>query len=148
MDVATGAVNLRPYFLALLAQAYGEAGQPDEGLRLLAEAQEEVARTGVRFYEAELCRLTGVSQLAQSAEAQTEAEARIRQGLDIARRQQAKSLELRAATSLARLWQSQDKHKHTTCWRRCMGGLRQVLTRRICKRPRRCSTLCQNKTGV
>ena len=63
--VATGSELLHPYFLTLLAEAYGTAGQPEAGLRLLVEAQDVVACTDERFYEAELCRLTGVLQLAQ-----------------------------------------------------------------------------------
>jgi predicted ATPase len=68
-----------------------------------------VEKTGGRFYEAELYRLRGELLLARSAEHHTEAETRFRQGLNIARRQQAKSWELRAAMSLSRLWQHQGK---------------------------------------
>jgi predicted ATPase/DNA-binding winged helix-turn-helix (wHTH) protein/class 3 adenylate cyclase len=107
--VATGSEMLHPYFLALLAEAYGATGQPKEGLRLLAEARDVMARTGERFYEAELYRLTGMLQLAQAPAAQAEAESHIRHALDITRYQQAKSLELRAAVSLSRLWQQQGK---------------------------------------
>jgi predicted ATPase len=107
--VATGSEVFHPYFLALLADAYGATGQPAAGLRLLAEAQDVVARTGERFYEAELYRLTGVLHLAQTPAAHTEAELHMRHALDITRRQQAKSLELRAAVSLNRLWQQQGK---------------------------------------
>jgi predicted ATPase len=99
----------RPYFLALLAEATGTAGQPEDGLRLLAEAQEVMARTDERFYEAELSRLAGELHLAQAPTAQAEAERRIRHALDVARHQDAKSLELRSAVSLGRLWQHQGK---------------------------------------
>jgi predicted ATPase len=68
-----------------------------------------MARTDERFYEAEISRLTGVLHLAHSPAAQAEAEGHMRHALDVACRQQAKSLELRAATSLARLWQQQGK---------------------------------------
>jgi len=64
-----------------------------------------MARADERFYEAELSRLTGVLHLAQSPAAQAEAEGYMRQALEVARRQEAKSLELRAAMSLSRLWQ-------------------------------------------
>jgi predicted ATPase len=64
-----------------------------------------------RGYEAELHRLKGVLLLSLSPNHRTEAEACFQQALDIARHQQAKSLELRAATSLARLWQSQGKRQ-------------------------------------
>ena len=54
-----GAVLWRPYFLALLAEAYGKVGQVEEGLNVLAEALATVDKTGERFYEAELYRLRG-----------------------------------------------------------------------------------------
>jgi predicted ATPase len=108
--VATGSEQWRSYYLALLAEATGAAGQPEDGLRLLAEAQDVMARTDERFYEAEIYRLTGVLHLAQAPAAQAEAEANMRHALELARHQQAKSLELRAAMSLARLWQGQGKH--------------------------------------
>jgi predicted ATPase len=107
--LATGSELWRPYFLALLAEATGTAGQPEDGLRLLAEAQEVMARTDERFYEAELSRLAGELHLAQAPTAQAEAERRIRHALDVARHQDAKSLELRSAVSLGRLWQHQGK---------------------------------------
>jgi predicted ATPase/class 3 adenylate cyclase len=107
--LAAGSELWRPYFLALLAEAAGTAGQPEDGLRLLAEARDVMARTDERFYEAELYRLTGVLHLAQAPAAQAEAEANMRHALDVARHQDAKSLELRAAMSLSRLWQQQGK---------------------------------------
>jgi predicted ATPase len=107
--LATGSELWRPYFLALRAEAAGVAGQPEDGRRLLAEAQNVMARTDERFYEPEVSRLTGVLHLAQSPVAQAEAEAHMGHALDIARHQEAKSLELRAAMSLSRLWQQQGK---------------------------------------
>jgi predicted ATPase len=56
---ATGAETLRPYYLALLAEAYGIVGQVEEGLNTLAEALDLVNKTGERMYEAELYRLKG-----------------------------------------------------------------------------------------
>ena len=56
---ATGAEVVRPYFLALLAEAYGKVGQTEEGLSVVAEALALVDKTGERFYEAELYRLKG-----------------------------------------------------------------------------------------
>jgi predicted ATPase len=99
----------------LLAGVYGERGQREEGLSVLAEAVAVVDRTGERFYEAELYRLKGeltlqgsrVQRLASSV--QKEAEACFLKAIEIAQRQQAKSLELRATMSLARLWQQQGK---------------------------------------
>jgi DNA-binding winged helix-turn-helix (wHTH) protein/predicted ATPase len=103
---ATGAEMGRPSHLALLAEAYGNGGQPAEGLTVLAQAFTAVDTTRERLYEAELHRLRGElwrhHGLAESA-----VEACFRQALALARRQGAKALELRAAVSLSRLWQSQ-----------------------------------------
>jgi predicted ATPase len=98
----------RPVWLALLAEAYLKAGQPEEGLLVVAEALAEV-RKGWRYSEAGLYRLKGELLLGLSADNHAEAEACFHQALDIARRQQAKSLELRAAMSLSRLWQRQGR---------------------------------------
>src|SRR5262249_9713580 len=106
---ATGAKVLQPYVLGLLAAAHAKVGQHEIGLTLLAEALAVVNDTGERRWEAELDRLKGEILLAHSAEHHTEVETCFRQALDIARYQQAKSWELRAAMSLARLWQSQGK---------------------------------------
>ena len=81
----------------------------EEGLIALDEALAVVESTGERYWEVELHRLKGTLLLARSAEPQAEAEACFHQALDVARRQHAKSLELRAAMSLARLWQRQGK---------------------------------------
>ena len=107
---ATGARLLRPYYLALLAEAYGQQGQAEEGLRLLGEAQVTARQTGERSFEAELLRLQGELCLPGDAE-HVEAEGCFRQALDVARRQQARSLELRATLSLARLWQRQGRRR-------------------------------------
>jgi DNA-binding winged helix-turn-helix (wHTH) protein/predicted ATPase len=113
---ATGAGLRRTYFLALLAEAYGRAGQGTEGLRLLAQALTVVRTTGERVYEAELYRLRGELLLASAGPGprptgsrEADAESSLQQALAVARRQQAKSLELRATMSLARLWQQQGK---------------------------------------
>jgi predicted ATPase len=105
---ATGAEANRPYFLALLAEAYGTIEQPEAGLTVLAEALTHADKTGERWWEPEIYRLKGVLLL-QSADNHAEAHACFHHALDIARRQQAKALELRAATSLGRLWQQQGK---------------------------------------
>ena len=105
----TGAQLGQVFRSALLAEVYGMGGQPDEGLRVVAEALEVVGRTGVCWYEAELYRLKGELLLHQSSVNQADAETCFRQALRIAQGQHAKSWELRAATSLARLWRSQGK---------------------------------------
>jgi TOMM system kinase/cyclase fusion protein len=101
----------QPYFLCLLAEAYGEDGQPEAGLNALAEALALMEATEMRYYAAELYRLKGVLLLRQAVSDASQAEACLHQALDIARQQQAKSFELRAATSLARLWQQQGKRE-------------------------------------
>jgi predicted ATPase len=106
---AAGAEISRSRDLGLLAEAYGEAGQTEAGLTVLAEALAVVDNTGERHWEAELYRLKGKLLLARSAEKHPEAATCFHQALDIARQQQAKSLELRAALSLSRLWQQQGK---------------------------------------
>ena len=106
---AAGAELGRPTILTFLAEAYGTMEQPEVGLTVLAEALVHVAHTGERYYEAEIHRLKGVLLLQQSSSNQTEAESCFYQAINIACSQQAKSRELRAATSLARLWQQQGK---------------------------------------
>jgi len=103
-----------PYWLAMLAEAYGSTGQVETGRCVLAEALALVGTTEERWWEAELYRLTGelsMQSLVQSraSKDQEEAEVSFCQVLDIVCRQSAKSLELRAAISLSRLWQQQGK---------------------------------------
>jgi DNA-binding winged helix-turn-helix (wHTH) protein/predicted ATPase len=114
---ATGAAAGQPYALAFLARAYGQDGQSNKGRQVLDEALTLVHRTGERCYEAELYRLKGelLLQEGKSPKAQSlgqrlaEAEQSFRQALAVARSQQAKTLELRAAMSLGRLWQQQGR---------------------------------------
>jgi predicted ATPase len=108
---ATGAESGQTHFLALLAEAYGTIGQPEAGLTVLAEALALVDTTGERLYAPELYRLKGALLLQQSSDNQADAETYYQQAIAIAQSQQAKSLELRAATSLARLWQQQGKRQ-------------------------------------
>jgi predicted ATPase len=135
---ATGAELDWPGYLSGLAWAYGKMGRTDEGLAMLTEALDVVHKTGQRPYEAELSRLKGELMLQQSSvqgltssvqrnqrtkdkgqkakiepstQAKAEAEACFLKAIDIARQQQAKSLELRAAMSLSRLWRQQGKTK-------------------------------------
>jgi predicted ATPase len=99
---------LRPYFLALLAEAYEKNGQAEEGLTALAEALAIVEKNAESQYEAELYRLKGQLLQDQGADA-AEVEGCFHQALSTARRQSAKSLELRAAMSLSRLWRKRGK---------------------------------------
>ena len=115
--LATGAELWQSYHLALLAEVYGEGGRTEEGLAVLVKALAQVDKTGECYYEAELYRLRGELTLAQSgvqrleSSVQKEAEACFLKAIDIARKQQAKSLELRAIMSLAHLWQQQGKQR-------------------------------------
>jgi predicted ATPase len=106
---ATGAEAMRPYFLALLAEAYGTLSQPEAGLAALAEALTVIGTTGERWDEPELYRLQGALLLQQPTDNLTAAQTCFQHALDVARSQQAKSFELRAATSLCRLWQQQSR---------------------------------------
>jgi predicted ATPase len=108
---ATGAEINLPYLLALLAEAHGPLGEPEVGLTVLAEALTVVDKTDARWYEPELYRLKGALLLQQSSDNQAEAESCFHHALDLARSQQAKSFELRTATSLAKLWQQQGKRQ-------------------------------------
>jgi tetratricopeptide (TPR) repeat protein len=137
---STSGITFRTFYLALLAEAYGRTGQTEEGLSVLAEALTLVDKTGERFYEAELYRLKGALIL-QSQTSQERPRARLRQvkasqdrsedtdsrsltpdpqaeayflkAIEIARRQQSKSLELRAVMSLVRLRQRRVSERAT-----------------------------------
>ncbi len=106
---ATGAMCDQTHLYALLAEVYGIAGQIEKGLSAVTEGLRAVDKTGECFYEAELYRLKGELLLKQE-HTEAEIEACYHQALAIARRQDARSLELRAAMSLYRLWQQYGKH--------------------------------------
>ena len=104
---ATGAELLRPWFLGLLADGLGTVDCAREGLTLLDEALATVDATEERWCEAELLRLRG--ELLVRCAAPAEAERSFAGALALARRQEAKSLELRTAISLARVWRDQQR---------------------------------------
>ena len=106
---ATGATRDRPYHLALLAEASAQGGQIAVGLEALTEALGTLPRGETGWWEAELHRLKGALLLHGTVAQPGEAEACFQEALTVARRQEAKSLELRAAMSLSRLWQQQGK---------------------------------------
>jgi predicted ATPase len=106
VQLATGSVSGGPWMLVLLAEVCERTGQTEEGLCAINEA---LVAPEERFTEAERHRLKGRLLLRQAAADEAEAEACFHQALDIARRQQAKSWELRAAMSLIRLRQRQGK---------------------------------------
>jgi predicted ATPase len=107
----TGAVLHVPYLCTVLAEVVAHLGHPEDGLQALAEAHTLVEQHEERYWEAEIYRLRGVLLLRQPGTPQAEAEAWLQRALDVARRQEAKSLELRAAMSLSRLWQQQGKRQ-------------------------------------
>jgi predicted ATPase len=101
----------RPYYLTLLVEAYSQAGQPEAGLTALAEAGTLVEATEERWWEAEVYRLKGALLLQLPRSDVGQAEACFQQALDVANRQQAKALELRAALSVSHLWQQYGKRQ-------------------------------------
>jgi predicted ATPase len=105
----TGAELRQPFYLALLAEACGAVGQVEDGRTMLAEARAAMHDTGECWAEAELYRLRGELLSQQSIADTPQAEICFQQALDVARHQQAKSLELRAAMSQSRLWQRQGR---------------------------------------
>ena len=107
---ATEAALYVPYFFTVLAEICDHLGHTEDGLQVLAKAHTLMEQQEERWWEAEISRLRGVLLLRQTTTQQAEAEACFQHALTIARRQQAKSLELRAAMHLTRLWQQQGKH--------------------------------------
>ncbi|MFI5184595.1 MAG: 6-hydroxy-D-nicotine oxidase, partial [Vicinamibacteria bacterium] len=99
----TGARLRLPYYLALLADTHLRRGEAAAGLDVVEEGLSQGRETNERWWDAELHRLRAELLLASGVEA-AEAEAALRRALEIARGQQARSLELRAARTLARLW--------------------------------------------
>jgi predicted ATPase len=110
----TAGVRL-PYYRFLLAEACGWSGRIEEGLLILADAFAEVAKTEERWWEPELHRLQGEFLRSEALNHRAEAESCFRTAIEIARRQRAKSLELRAAVSLGRLWR--DEGNRTQAYR-------------------------------
>ena len=146
---ATGTGVLRLALLAFLAAEYGHVRQAEEGLRVLAEAVVLVNTTSECWWEAELHRLRGELLWLLAEENRVEAEAWFHKALAVARRQQAKSLELRAAMSLARLWQQQGQQAQARALlHRSTAGSPRGLTRPT-SRKQRCSLWsCSNNRGT
>ncbi|HEY1364187.1 MAG TPA: AAA family ATPase, partial [Xanthobacteraceae bacterium] len=110
--LATGARMDKPRWLALLAETCGTNNQPQEGLKAVSEALSVVEQTNECFFQARLCQLRGELLLKEgSSGAAAQAEVCFQEALSIARLQEAKSWELCAATSLARLWCAQFKRR-------------------------------------
>jgi predicted ATPase len=106
---ATGQTLFVPYLYTVLADVCAHLGHTADGLQALAEAQTLVEQHEERCWEVEVCRLRGVLLLRQTVPQPEEAETWLQRALDVARRQEAKSLELRTAMSLSRFWQQQGK---------------------------------------
>ena len=106
---STGATLYRPQHLSYLASAYAKVGQFEEAWRCISEAMTAVETTKENWYEAEANRVAGEVALKLPEPDAAKAEAYFQRALRLARQQQAKSWELRAAMSLARLWRDQSK---------------------------------------
>ena len=98
-----------PIVLTRLAKVHAELGHFDEAWRCIGEAQTEVQATKATLFEAELNRAAGDTVLRSPEPDRSKAQAYLEDALAAARRQQAKSWELRAAMSMARLWRDQGK---------------------------------------
>lgn len=112
---ATGAEVYMPYFLGLLGEGYGYAGQTEEGLATLTEAFAVLQTTGERPYEAHLYRLQGDLLLQTDGAQAHKAEACFTHALHLARQTGAKALELQSAISLSKLWHRQGKTAAARC---------------------------------
>ena len=106
---STGATLYEPWHLWHLAMSYTEIGQPDDALRCIDDALDKVERSKEKWCEAEVNRVAGEVALRSPAPDTEKAEKYFGRALAVARRQQAKSWELRAAMSMARLWRDQGK---------------------------------------
>jgi predicted ATPase len=107
--LATGHNTARPMYCALLAEAYGRIGQLKDASQMVKDALNAVEASGQRYYEAETHRFNGELLLRRDRPDIEQAHTYFQRALEIARHQQAKSWELRAATSLARLWRDQGR---------------------------------------
>ena len=106
---STGATVFVPWYLTYLATTYACLGQYDDARRMISEAIEAVDRTNERWCEAEVLRVAGEIALLGPESDSVDAQNHFERALAVARQQQAKSWELRAAMSLARLWRDQGK---------------------------------------
>ena len=106
---STGATLWAPFHLSNLATSYASLSQLEDAWRCVGEAMRAVATTKEKWFEAEVHRIAGDVALLSPERDAAKAEAYFERALEVARRQQAKSWELRAAISLARLWRDQGK---------------------------------------
>jgi predicted ATPase len=106
---STGATVLISSYLSLLARAYADLGRFDDAWRYIDEAMTAIETTKETMFEAEIRRIAGEIALRSPEHDSAKAEAYFERALTIARQQRAKSYELRAAMSMARLWRDQGK---------------------------------------
>jgi predicted ATPase len=106
---STGSTGMTPVSLSLLGKSYADLDQPDDALRLIDEAKDVIEKTGERWEEAYVHCIAGEIALRFPQPDAAKAEAHFERALAVARQQQAKSLELRAAMSMSRLWRDQGK---------------------------------------
>jgi class 3 adenylate cyclase/predicted ATPase len=104
---STGSTVFVPLSFLHSATAYAELGELDDARRCIGEAMTAVETTGERWFEAEIHRVAGKVALMSRQRDAAKAEAYFERALAVAREQRARSLELRAATSMARLWRDQ-----------------------------------------
>jgi predicted ATPase len=97
------------YYLSHLAQAYADLKQFDDARRCIGEAMTTAQASGAKWLDPEIHRIGGEVEMLSSERDEAKAQTHFERALEIARAQQAKSWELRAATSLARLWRGQDR---------------------------------------
>jgi predicted ATPase len=108
---STGTSMWMPVWLSHLAAAKGQVGEFEDATRFITEAAIAMEATNERWYEAEVSRIAGEIALLSSEPNPSKAEASFTRALAVARQQQARSWELRAATSMARLWRDQEKRE-------------------------------------
>jgi predicted ATPase len=106
---SAGATVLIPYYVSHLARAQADLGRLDEAWRCIGETTTAAQSSGERWFEAEIHRMAGEIMLLAPERDAAKAQAFFERALEIARAQQAKSWELRAATNLARLWRDQGR---------------------------------------
>ena len=129
---STGTTVWTPTYLAYLAKAYAELGQFDEAWRCVGEALTAAQTSKEKWYEPDVHRTAGQVALMTPNPDAAKAEAYFKRALEVARQQQAKSWELRAAMSMARLWRDQGKRKEAVdLLVRCTAGSQKALTRAI-----------------
>jgi predicted ATPase len=109
---STGSTGLTPVGLSFLAKSHADLGQLEDAWRNVDQAKAVIERVKERWFEADVHRIAGEIALSSPQPDAARAEAHFERALAVARQQQAKSWELRAATSMARLWRDQGKPQH------------------------------------